>query len=226
MTRKRVVWSAALLLLGLAGLLLGAGYVATQPSIAPTGSRRLGSAPADLGLAADVVSFVSRDGIDLKGWWIPARPGPPRGTVILAHGRDANRSYMVSRARFLVAAGYNAFPIDLRGHGESGGRYMTPGYLEALDILGAVDAARHRGARGPFVALGHSSGAVASLQAAARSPEIAAVIADGAFYYLDAPVKRMGAMDVPVPFSPVLEDQTVPTAEKVVDMAKSLCGRV
>ena len=42
--------------------------------------------------------------------------------------------------------------------------------------------------------------------------EIASVIADGAFYYLDAPVKRMGAMDVPVPFSPVLEDQTVPTA--------------
>jgi len=56
--------------------------------------------------------------------------------------------------------------------------------------------------------------------------EIAAVIADGAFYYLDTPVKRMGAMDVPVPFSPVLEDQTVPTAEKVAEMAKSLCGRV
>src|SRR5256885_5724770 len=36
--------------------------------------------------------------------------------------------------------------------------------------------------------------------------EIASVIADGAFYYLDAPVKRMGAMDVPIPFSPVLED--------------------
>src|ERR671923_379513 len=55
--------------------------------------------------------------------------------------------------------------------------------------------------------------------------EIASVIADGAFYYLDAPVKRMGAMDVPVPFSPVLEDQTVPTAEAVAEMAKMLCGR-
>lgn len=55
--------------------------------------------------------------------------------------------------------------------------------------------------------------------------EIASVIADGAFYYLDAPVKRMGAMNVPIPFSPVLEDLTVPTAEKVVELAKSLCGR-
>ena len=56
--------------------------------------------------------------------------------------------------------------------------------------------------------------------------EIASVIADGAFYYLDAPVKRLGAMDVPIPFSPVLEDQTVPTAQAVIDIAKSLCGRV
>ena len=56
--------------------------------------------------------------------------------------------------------------------------------------------------------------------------EIAAVIADGAFYYLDAPVKRMGAMDVPVPFSPALEDVTVPTATTVMDLAKTLCGRV
>ena len=55
--------------------------------------------------------------------------------------------------------------------------------------------------------------------------EIASVIADGAFYYLDAPVKRIGAMDVPVPFSPVLEDLTVPTAASVVELAKTLCGR-
>ena len=55
--------------------------------------------------------------------------------------------------------------------------------------------------------------------------EIASVIADGAFYYLDAPVKRMGAMDVPVPFSPALEDLTVPTEDTVAEMAKNLCGR-
>jgi len=55
--------------------------------------------------------------------------------------------------------------------------------------------------------------------------EMASVIADGAFYYLDAPVKRMGAMDVPVPFSPVLEDLTVPTVQGVVEMAKALCGK-
>jgi pyruvate dehydrogenase E1 component beta subunit len=55
--------------------------------------------------------------------------------------------------------------------------------------------------------------------------EIAAVISDGAFYYLDAPVVRMGAMDVPVPFSPVLEDLTVPTAATVAAAARRLCKK-
>jgi pyruvate dehydrogenase E1 component beta subunit len=55
--------------------------------------------------------------------------------------------------------------------------------------------------------------------------EIASVIADGAFYYLDAPVKRIGAMDVPVPFSPVLEDLTVPSEKSVFEVAKALCGK-
>ena len=55
--------------------------------------------------------------------------------------------------------------------------------------------------------------------------EIAAVIAEGAFQYLDAPVRRLGAMHVPIPFSPVLEDLTVPTPETVAATARALCGR-
>lgn len=46
---------------------------------------------------------------------------------------------------------------------------------------------------------------------------IAAVITEEAFYSLDAPVRRIAARDVPIPFSPVLEDQTVPTVDSVVD---------
>ena len=57
------------------------------------------------------------------------------------------------------------------------------------------------------------------------SAELAAVVADGAFWHLDAPVKRVAAMDVPIPFSPVLEDQTVPTPERLVDAAHDLLGK-
>ncbi len=55
--------------------------------------------------------------------------------------------------------------------------------------------------------------------------EIAAVIAEGAFYNLEAPVKRMGAMHVPIPFSPPLEDVTVPTEHTVFEAARALCGK-
>ena len=51
--------------------------------------------------------------------------------------------------------------------------------------------------------------------------EIAARITEKAFYHLDAPVGRMGAMDVPVPFSPALEDLTVPTPERLAERARA-----
>jgi pyruvate/2-oxoglutarate/acetoin dehydrogenase E1 component len=55
--------------------------------------------------------------------------------------------------------------------------------------------------------------------------EIASVIAEGAFYSLEAPVKRMGAMHVPIPFSPPLEDVTVPTEQTVFEATRALCGK-
>ena len=55
--------------------------------------------------------------------------------------------------------------------------------------------------------------------------ELASVIATGAFYDMDAPVKRMGAMHVSIPFSPPLEDATVPTEQTVFEAARKLCGR-
>src|SRR5258705_13201960 len=52
--------------------------------------------------------------------------------------------------------------------------------------------------------------------------EIASVISQKAFYHLDAPVERIGALDVPVPFSPVLEDQTIPNVDRVMSAVKRL----
>jgi acetoin:2,6-dichlorophenolindophenol oxidoreductase subunit beta len=46
--------------------------------------------------------------------------------------------------------------------------------------------------------------------------ELAATIAYGAFDYLDAPVERLGAMDVPIPFTPVLENATIPDESKII----------
>jgi acetoin:2,6-dichlorophenolindophenol oxidoreductase subunit beta len=55
--------------------------------------------------------------------------------------------------------------------------------------------------------------------------ELASVIQEGAFYDLDGPVRRLGAMHVPIPFSPSLEDVTVPTERDVFELARQMCKR-
>jgi len=52
--------------------------------------------------------------------------------------------------------------------------------------------------------------------------EIAALMADEAFAWLDAPIKRLAAPDVPPPFAPILEQNYVPSEQKIVDMALSM----
>jgi 2-oxoisovalerate dehydrogenase E1 component beta subunit len=52
--------------------------------------------------------------------------------------------------------------------------------------------------------------------------EIAALIAQEAFEYLDAPVMRVASLDVPVPFSPPLEMAMLPSVDKIVAAARQL----
>ena len=53
--------------------------------------------------------------------------------------------------------------------------------------------------------------------------EVVAVIADSdAFFYLDAPIRRLGGLDVPIPYNPNLEAQVVPTKEKIVQAVEGL----
>jgi len=93
---------------------------------------------------------------------------------------------------------------------------VDPRTLVPLDRDGIVRSVEKTG-RAIVVDEGHQSYGVTA--------EIAAVIADQAFWALDAPVKRLGAMDVPVPFSPTLEDVTVPTAELLALTARALVGK-
>jgi len=178
---KRARKVLAFTVLGVAALYALAGYMGSSQAIGEHPEwRRVVAKPQDFGLKAELASFNSRDGIALKAWWLPAQSAA-HGNLVLAHGRDANRSNMLPRANFLVRHGYNVLAVDLRDHGESEGRFISPGYLEAQDILGAVDYLRTRGEGTPIAVLGHSYGAVAALHAAAQSSEIAAVISDGAF---------------------------------------------
>jgi pyruvate/2-oxoglutarate/acetoin dehydrogenase E1 component len=52
--------------------------------------------------------------------------------------------------------------------------------------------------------------------------DVAAIVAEEAFFWLDAPVKRVSAPDVPAPFAPVMEQFYVPSVERVVAAVKAL----
>ena len=52
--------------------------------------------------------------------------------------------------------------------------------------------------------------------------ELAAIIAEEAFEYLDAPILRVASADTPVPYSPPLEAAFLPNVEKVVAAARRL----
>jgi pyruvate dehydrogenase E1 component beta subunit len=93
---------------------------------------------------------------------------------------------------------------------------IDPRTLVPLDVETLVRSAEKTG-RAIVVDEGHQRYGV--------SAELAAVIADRAFYSLDAPVKRLAALDVPIPFSPPLEDVTVPTPDLVAQTARELCGK-
>jgi len=55
--------------------------------------------------------------------------------------------------------------------------------------------------------------------------ELASLIQEQAFFDLDGPVRRLGAMHVPIPFSPSLEDVTVPSERQVFDLARQMVNR-
>lgn len=53
--------------------------------------------------------------------------------------------------------------------------------------------------------------------------ELVSVIADSeAFYYLDAPIKRLGGLDVPIPYCPELEKNVVPTEATITRAVREL----
>jgi 2-oxoisovalerate dehydrogenase E1 component beta subunit len=47
--------------------------------------------------------------------------------------------------------------------------------------------------------------------------EVSATIADQAFQYLDAPIKRVASLDTPVPFAPTLEEYVLPDTQNILD---------
>jgi pimeloyl-ACP methyl ester carboxylesterase len=143
--------------------------------------------PASFELPYEDVSFRAQDGIELKGWWVPATSA--HGSVVMVHGLNRSRIEMVKRVPFVHSSGWNAILLDLRHHGASAGEATTFGVKEKQDVEAAARFARER-APGPVVLWGVSLGGASVVLAAADDPDVTGVICDSSFRSLDDTVRH------------------------------------
>lgn len=179
-------------LAGLAGVLatvlvaiwVGGSFVAERVTLHP---RRwdVGPTPAQLGHPYRDVAFRDHAGLTLRGWWIP---GTKHETVVMVHGWTSSRREPMSKAGYLLDAGYNVLVFDLRGHGRSDGDYTTLGYAEPDDVAAAVAFARSRDG-GPIALLGYSMGGALAVETGARDADVTSVIEDSGYGSLDDVVR-------------------------------------
>ena len=172
-----------------------------------------GKTPASYDLKFDWIEFQSRDGLTLRGWYVPVN-SRAKGSVIFAHGLNRSRVEFLDQAAFVHELGYNALLFDFRHQGQSEGDLTTLGYRERLDILAAVAHARERAPEYPSVVWGISMGGAATLMAAAGSTDIDAVIVDSTFLSLEETIARHAKLVFKLPKYPFAQAITYAFAWK------------
>lgn len=162
--------------------------------------RNLSATPGDLQRPFRAVEFWTRDGYELRGWLLPGDDTRP--SIAFGHGLFRSRHEVLERGCRINELGYPVLVYDFRGHGQSQKAPITVGYQERLDVLAARDFLLSESSRQVVVA-GVSMGAVASLMAAAESPEgIVGLIADSPFETLRETVSRHAWLFLSVPSFP------------------------
>jgi pimeloyl-ACP methyl ester carboxylesterase len=132
--------------------------------------------PANWSLDYEELRVTSRDGTTIVGWYIPPQNG---AVILLLHGFGGDRLNLADQGRFLTQAGYGLVMLDLRGHGESGGKYRDWGWKDTQDIAAIVEYIRQHPDVEHIGILGHSYGGQIAMRSAAEISAIEAVIADG-----------------------------------------------
>jgi uncharacterized protein len=158
----------ALALASLCGTVLIAGVQLSRPVPSDVD-------PPPPGLTnVEAVLIPSASGTVLSGWWSGGKPGG--GCMVLMHGVRRNRRTMARRAEILHQLGFAVLLFDFQAHGESPGRAITFGHLEALDAAAAVAFAQKRLPRERVGVIGVSLGGAAALLGPAPLPVDALVL--------------------------------------------------
>ncbi len=120
----KIVLVAAVLIIGL----IGFRYLEKKTLYFPL--RKIEATPKDIRLDYEDLSIMTKDGIQLAGWFIPAKR--PRATLLFCHGNGGNISHRMEKIKLLNALNVDILIFDYRGYGMSKGRPSEHGlYLDA-----------------------------------------------------------------------------------------------
>lgn len=86
----------------------------------------------------NTVRLKTSKGLDIDAWY-SAADSVSRGTVILFHGIQSNKSNLLDEAGEFRFMGYDVMLVDFRGHGNSGGSTTTIGVRESEEVKLAYD---------------------------------------------------------------------------------------
>jgi non-heme chloroperoxidase len=137
-----------------------------------------------------VSHFAARDGTSLAFRAYPPAGGAATGGVVLVHGSSASSISMHQMAKGFASAGYSAYALDIRGHGESGPKGHI-GYIGQLED-DLEDFVRSIKPPWPTALVGFSSGGgfVLRFAGSARQKLLSSYLLLSPFINQDAPTYR------------------------------------
>lgn len=181
MVRRFILGLLAAVVLGIvAGSLVvahGALHIYQHPVPDEPSAARLAS---ESGASWGTAEVTAGDGAVLRAWVFTPH-SPNGGAVVLLHGVGDSRAGMLGHARYLLGSGFTVLTPDSRGHGVSGGEYITYGLKERSDVHCWADwLFRNRPIRRLY-GMGESMGAAIMLQALPAEPRFRAIVAECPF---------------------------------------------
>jgi hypothetical protein len=131
--------------------------------------------PAAVGLAYEEVHFTTADGVQLHGWFVPARGA--QWTLLWFHGNAGNISHRLDNLQRLhQRLGISVFLFDYRQYGRSQGKISESGTY--VDADAALQTLQQRMDIDPAAILlfGRSLGSAVAVDLARRAPSRALIL--------------------------------------------------
>ncbi len=131
--------------------------------------------PFETGVPYESVSFQTKDGVGLSGWWLA---GTGDRVVVGLTGRGGIKSELLGVGSFLAKAGFHVLLFDFRGRGQSETAPIGMGGREVTDALAAIDFVYEKLPSARVGLIGFSMGATVAILTAAADPRVTAIVLD------------------------------------------------